>query len=157
MKLGTPTLICLLLSLSICVAFAAREPIPPIVNDRYTGFIVVDGTSGEVILEENADTTIYPASVIKLMDLLLVIERIEDGRLTLEDWVHVTPQAARMGGSQVYLKEGEMFSLEEMLYALSIKSANDVAMDRIEAVGHLRRTYVGHRQKSPGSLMRGVM
>lgn len=128
MNLGKQALICLLLSALSSGAFAAREPIPTIANDPYTGFIVVDGMSGEVILEENAGKKIYPASVIKLMGLLLVIERIEDGRLQLDEWVHVTPQAARMGGSQVYLKEGEMFSLEEMLYALSIKSANDVAM-----------------------------
>jgi D-alanyl-D-alanine carboxypeptidase (penicillin-binding protein 5/6) len=123
----TPIVALLLFTISSGV-FAAREKIPYIVNDPYTGFIVVDGESGEVILEENADTKIYPASVIKLMDLLLVIEQIEEGRRQLDEWVHVTPKAARMGGSQVYLKEGETFTLEEMLFALSIKSANDVAM-----------------------------
>jgi len=139
---GKQALICLLLALSCSTAFAAREPIPPIVNDPYTGVIVVDGISGEVILEENADTRIYPASVIKLMTLLLVMERIEDGRLKLDEWVHVTPLAARMGGSQVYLKEGEQFSLEEMLYALSIKSANDVAMALALHIGGTKAGFI---------------
>jgi len=128
MNLGKKTCLCLLSLVIASGAFAARARIPAIVNDPYTGFIVVDGASGEVILEDGADKTIYPASVIKLMTLLLVMERLEDGRLKLDEWVHVTPKAARMGGSQVYLKEGEAFTLKEMLYALSIKSANDVAM-----------------------------
>ncbi|NQU39159.1 MAG: D-alanyl-D-alanine carboxypeptidase [Lentisphaerae bacterium] len=142
MNLGKHTPICLLLSLALSGAFAARAPIAPIINDPYTSYIVVDGISGAVILEENADRRIYPASVIKLMDLLLVIERIEDGRLTLDEWVHVTPKAARMGGSQVYLKEGEMFSLDEMLYALSIKSANDVAMALALHVGGTEEGFI---------------
>ncbi len=142
MELKKYTLILSLAFITLSAAFAAREPIPPITNDPYTGFIVVDGISGEVILEENADATIYPASVIKLMDMLLVLERVEAGRLKLEDWIHVTPQAARMGGSQVYLKEGEMFSLEEMLYALSIKSANDVAMALALHVGGTEEGFI---------------
>ena len=133
-----------LLSLAVCSgAFGAREKIPYIVNHPYTGLIVVDGDSGEVILEENADTKIYPASVIKLMGLLLTIEQLENGQRKLDEWVHVTAKAARMGGSQVYLKEGETFQLEEMLYALSIKSANDVAMALALHLGGTEAGFIG--------------
>ncbi len=121
-------LLSFIVSLIACSAFAARARITPIVNHPYSGFIVVDGDSGEVIIEENADKKIYPASVIKLMDLLIIIERLEAGKLKMDDWVHVTRESAIIGGSQVYLKEGESFTLNEMLYALSIKSANDVAV-----------------------------
>lgn len=106
---------------------ADRAKIPMIVNDPFTSAIVVDGASGEVIYENEPDKKIYPASVIKLMDLLIIIEQINAGKLRLDDWVHVTAEAANIGGSQVYLKEGESFQLDEMLYALAIKSANDVA------------------------------
>ncbi len=110
-----------------CSAFAARARLKSIVNDPYTSALVVDVSTGEVLFEDNADKIVYPASVVKLMDLLLILERIEAGKLKLTDWVHVTAESSRIGGSQVYLKEGETFSVEEMLYALSIKSANDVA------------------------------
>lgn len=109
-------------------AFAARAPIKPISNAPYTSAIVVDVATGKVLFEENADVPVYPASVIKLMDFLLILERLDAGKAKLTDWVRVTPEAARMGGSQVYLAEGETFSLDDMLYALSIKSANDVAV-----------------------------
>jgi len=109
-------------------AFAARAKIPTISNEPYTSAIVVDAATGKVLFEKNADAKIYPASVIKLMDFLLILEWIDAGKAKLTDWVRVTPEAARMGGSQVYLAEGETFSLDDMLYALSIKSANDVAV-----------------------------
>lgn len=109
-------------------SFAARAKIPTISSDPYTSAIVVDAATGKVLFEENADARVYPASVIKLMDFLLILEWLEAGKAKLTDWVRVTPEAARMGGSQVYLAEGETFSLDDMLYALSIKSANDVAV-----------------------------
>jgi D-alanyl-D-alanine carboxypeptidase (penicillin-binding protein 5/6) len=110
------------------VAFGARAPITPISNTPYTGAIVVDVATGEVLFEDAADKPVYPASVVKLMDLLLTLELIDRGEMTLASTVRVTAEAARMGGSQVYLKEGEVFTLDEMLFALSIKSANDVAV-----------------------------
>jgi D-alanyl-D-alanine carboxypeptidase (penicillin-binding protein 5/6) len=122
------TFLCLILS--VCSAYsvcAARAKIPYKVKHPYTSTILVDGDSGVVIQEDNADKTIYPASVIKLMDLLIILEKVEAGTLKMTDWVHVTPEAAKIGGSQVWLDVRESFQLEEMLYALSIKSANDVA------------------------------
>jgi serine-type D-Ala-D-Ala carboxypeptidase (penicillin-binding protein 5/6) len=109
-------------------AFGERAPIAPLSSEPYTGAIVVDVSTGKTIIEDGADKPVYPASVVKLMDLLLILERIERGELSLDDSVRVDAEAARMGGSQVYLKEGEVFSLDEMLFALSIKSANDVAV-----------------------------
>jgi len=109
-------------------SFGARAPIDPISNDPYTGAIVVDVSTGMTLYEDGADKRVYPASVVKLMDLLLILERVERGELSLTSSVKVTADAARMGGSQVYLKEGESFSLDEMLFALTIKSANDVAV-----------------------------
>jgi len=93
----------------------------------YTASIVVDPDTGQVICEENADAELYPASVIKLMTLLLVVERIETGEIKLDEMVTVTREAAVIGGSQVYLKENEKFTVDDLLYALMIKSANDVA------------------------------
>jgi D-alanyl-D-alanine carboxypeptidase (penicillin-binding protein 5/6) len=135
-------LFCILITFASSVSFAARAKIPYIVNHPYTSILLIDGDSGEVILEENADKKIYPASVIKLMDLLIILEQIEAGKISLEDWVHVTAESARIGGSQVYLKEGETFSLDEMLYALSIKSANDVAVALALHIGGNQANFV---------------
>ena len=109
-------------------AFAARAPIKTLASDPYTSAIVIDADTGTILVEENADTEVYPASVVKLMSMLIITERIESGQMTLTDQIPVTGEAARMGGAQVYLAEGESFTLEEMLYALAIKSANDVAV-----------------------------
>jgi D-alanyl-D-alanine carboxypeptidase (penicillin-binding protein 5/6) len=106
---------------------SGRAAIATRVNDPYLGAIVVDAASGTVLFEDGADRPAYPASVIKLMDLLIIQERIESGQLSLSNRVTVTAEASRIGGSQVYLAEKEVFGIEDLLYALMIQSANDAA------------------------------
>jgi D-alanyl-D-alanine carboxypeptidase (penicillin-binding protein 5/6) len=108
-------------------AQAQRAPIPVVAKDPCAGAIVVDARDGRILFEENADTPAYPASMLKLMDILLILERVEQGTLNLQAPIAITAEAAGMGGSQVYLKENERFSLDELLYALMIQSANDAA------------------------------
>lgn len=118
----------LLPALIPALAPAARARIPKKVKDPYLGAIVINAADGEVIFNKNADTACYPASMIKLMVLLVIQEKIEQGALYLSDRIRVTAPAARTGGSQVYLKEGEVFTLEDLLYSLIIQSANDSAV-----------------------------
>jgi D-alanyl-D-alanine carboxypeptidase (penicillin-binding protein 5/6) len=99
-----------------------------IAKDPYVGAIAVDAESGLVLFEDNASADIYPASTVKLMDLLLVLEKVQRGDLRLADTVTVAAEAARMGGSQVYLGEGEQFTVDDLLYALMLESANDAAV-----------------------------
>ena len=101
------------------LATVSREP--------YLSAIVLDADTGQVIFEDNADAPGYPASVLKLMDALIILEKVQQGVLRLEDAVPVTAEASKIGGSQVYLAEKEVFSIDEMLYALLIQSANDAA------------------------------
>ncbi len=108
-------------------AGAARAPIPVRTAEPYLSALAINADTGEVVVEENADTPAYPASLVKLMMLLIIQEKIEAGTLRLTDPVRATAAAARIGGSQVYLAEDEVFPLEDMLYALIIQSANDVA------------------------------
>jgi D-alanyl-D-alanine carboxypeptidase (penicillin-binding protein 5/6) len=100
----------------------------------YLGALVIDAASGQVLFEDHADTKGYPASVQKLMDLLIILERIQEGRLSLRDQVRVSAKAAQMPESHVDLKPDESFSVEEMLYALMVKSANDAAVALAEKV-----------------------
>ena len=109
-------------------ADAQRAPIPFRTRDPYQGAIVVDAADGTVVFEDRADELGYPASMLKLMDLLLILEDVERQRLQWTDPVRVTAEAARIGGSQVYLAEGEVFTVEDLTYALIIQSANDAAV-----------------------------
>ncbi len=103
-------------------------------RDPYIGAIALDADSGQVLFENQADTRCYPASVLKLMDLLIILERIERQQLSFQDTVTVSPKASRTGGSQVYLADKETFTVDELLYALMVKSANDAAVALAERV-----------------------
>ncbi|MCG6931341.1 MAG: D-alanyl-D-alanine carboxypeptidase [Desulfofustis sp.] len=109
------------------LGWGARADIDTISRDPYLSALVLDADTGEVLFEENSTAIAYPASVLKLMVLYVVLDRIEQGMLRLEDMVQVTGEAARMGGSQVYLDPKEQFSVEDLLYALIVQSANDAA------------------------------
>lgn len=105
-----------------------------IARNPYLGAIVVDAATGKVLFQDQADARGYPASMQKLMDLLIILERIEHGQLSLKDQVPVSAKAAKTGGSQVWLAEKESFSLDDMLYALMVQSANDAAVALAEKV-----------------------
>ena len=83
---------------------------------------------GQVLLEKDAHTPREPASVTKVMTMLLVCEAIDEGRLSLEDPVTATAHAASMGGSQIWLEEGEVLTVGEMLKCVAVVSANDCAV-----------------------------
>jgi serine-type D-Ala-D-Ala carboxypeptidase (penicillin-binding protein 5/6) len=106
-----------------------------IARDPWLGAIVVDAASGKVLFEDQADAKGYPASVLKLMDLLIILEKIEQKQLSLQDQVPVSANSAKTGGSQVWLAEKESFTVDEMLYALMVQSANDAAVALAEKVG----------------------
>jgi D-alanyl-D-alanine carboxypeptidase (penicillin-binding protein 5/6) len=111
-------------------------------RNPYRGAIVVEATTGRVLFEDHADVTGYPASMQKLMDLLIILERIERGQLSLQDQVPVSAKAAKTGGSQVWLAEKESFSVEDMLYALMVQSANDAAVALAEKVAGTTDAFV---------------
>jgi D-alanyl-D-alanine carboxypeptidase (penicillin-binding protein 5/6) len=113
---------------------AAPEHRSGMARDPYLGAIVVEAASGRVLIENQADAKGYPASVLKLMDLLIILEKVERGELSLQDQVPVSAKASHTGGSRVWLAEKESFSLDEMLYALMVQSANDVAVALAEKV-----------------------
>jgi len=95
--------------------------------DPYLGAIVVDADTGQVLFEDRSDTVGYPASALKLMDLLIILDKIKTGSMKLDDKITITAEVSKIGGSQVYLKENEIFTVDELLYALMIQSANDAA------------------------------
>lgn len=94
----------------------------------YNGTICVDATTGAVLSESKADWPGHPASVTKLMTMLLVLEDVKAGKTTLGNQVTITRAAVGTGGSMVWLAAGEKFSTDALLYALMLQSANDAAV-----------------------------
>ncbi len=123
-----------------------------IAQNPYLGAVVVDAASGKVLFEDKADVKGYPASVLKLMDLLIILEKIEQKQLSFQDQVPVSAKASKTGGSQVYLAEKETFSIDDMLYALMVKSANDAAVALAEKVGGSTEGFVELMNKKAKAL-----
>lgn len=96
-------------------------------KNPYLGAIAVDAATGRILFEDNADAEGYPASLTKLMVLLVILDAVDAQELTLDEPVTVTAEASRIGGSQVYLAENEVFPVDDLLYALIVRSANDAA------------------------------
>ena len=104
--------------------------------------ILMDADTGYVIYAKNASTGLPPASVTKVMTLLLVAEAIDLGKINLSDNVLVSANAASKGGSQIFLKEGESFTVEELLKSTVIASANDAAVALAELVAGTESAFV---------------
>ena len=111
----------------LAAGVADAAPLETISKEPYVGAIVVNAADGQVLFEDQPDAPAYPASMLKLMDLLLVLERVEQGALKFDDTVTISAEVSKIGGSQVFLAEKERFTVDELLYALVIQSANDAA------------------------------
>ena len=103
---------------------------------------LIDQDTGTVLYEKNADQQMPIASITKVMTLLLTFEAIHDGRLTLDTLVPVSEHAYHMGGSQIWLEPGEQFTLDEMIKAICVSSANDAAVAVAELVGGSEQGFV---------------
>ena len=119
--------------------------------------ILMEVTTGAILYEQNADEALPPASVTKVMTLLLVMEAIEEGKISLSDTVRTSAHAASMGGSQIFLKEGEEMCVEDMVKSVVIASANDAACALAEHISGSEEAFVKKMNerasdvRSPGS------
>lgn len=91
-------------------------------------YIVMEASTGQVVCEQDADTRRSPASITKIMTLLIVFEHIKSGRIHLDDLVTTSAYAKSMGGSQVFLEEGETQTLETMIKCIAVASGNDASV-----------------------------
>ena len=90
--------------------------------------LLMEASTGTILYEKASHESLPPASVTKIMTLLLVMEALDNGQFTLDDMVSVSPLAASMGGSQVFLEENEQLSVHEMIKAVAVASGNDAAV-----------------------------
>jgi len=114
--------------------------------------ILMERDSGNVIFEKDADTKREPASVTKVMTMLLIVEALEAGSITMADMVTTSAFAASMGGSQVYLEEGEQMSVRDMLKAIVVSSANDAAVAMAEHISGSEQVFVSRMNERAAEL-----
>ena len=105
-------------------------------------YVLMERTTGEILLEHNAHERLRPASVTKIMTLLLIMEALDDGRIGWDDMVQTSAAAAAKGGSQIYLEENEQLPLEEMLKSIVVASANDCACAMAEHIAGSESAFV---------------
>ncbi len=122
---------CLLAAAILPTVAPAQSPTPadpPVLTGDFATAHVIDAETGYVLVAVNDRERHQPASMLKMMTELIVLERIAEGDLAMDEKVRVSAKASRMGGSQVYLAHNEVFTVEELLEALAIHSANDAAV-----------------------------
>ncbi len=104
--------------------------------------ILTEASTGRVIYEKNADESLHPASITKIMTLLIIFDAIDDGSISPEDTVTVSEHAASMGGSQVFLEPGETQTVETMIKCIAIASANDACVAMAEHISGSEDAFV---------------
>ncbi len=104
--------------------------------------LLMEKTTGEILYAQNEHEARPPASVTKIMTVLLTMEAIDSGRIALDDMVTVSAYAAGMGGSQVFLAEGEQMSVDDLLKAVCVSSGNDAAVALAEHVAGVTELFV---------------
>ena len=136
-------IVCIFLFLALlspCFAHAAEPELVPSVSSPSA--ILMEKITGQVLYEKNAREHLHPASVTKIMTMLLIVEEIEAGRLSLDDTVTASQRASSFGGSCVYLAQGEKMSVSDMLKCIAVVSANDCAVAMAEHISGSEQAFV---------------
>lgn len=117
-----------LLALIACIALAAGPAAAQTFDTPATHAILVDDATGTVLFEKNADDLMPPASMSKLMTLLLVFERLREGAISMEDTMRVSERAWRMGGSRMFVEHDSRVSVSDLLRGVIVQSGNDACV-----------------------------
>lgn len=124
-----------------CFAAENKESTAPF-EDLSKSSILMCADTGDIIYEKNAYEHLSPASVTKVMSMLLILEAIENGKISLDDEVVTSKNAVAMGGSQIWLEEGEKMTVDELLKAVAIASANDACTALAEHIAGSTTSFV---------------
>ena len=131
----------LILALSIPAAWAAPEPLSS-VDLVSASAVLMEKETGQILYEKEPHQPMEPASVTKIMTLLLIMEALDSGQITRDDPVAISSAAAGMGGSQVYLEEGEQMSAGELIKCITVVSGNDAAVAMAEHLAGSETAFV---------------
>lgn len=114
--------------------------------------VLIEESTGKVLFEKNSHEKMPPASITKIMTMLLVMEAIEGGKINYDDMVTASAHACSMGGTQIWLKENEQFSVNDLLKACAVASANDAAMALAEHIGGSEEGFVAMMNNKASAL-----
>ena len=114
--------------------------------------ILIESSTGEIIYERNADEKLAPASMTKMMSLILIMEAIENGNIKLDQIVTVSENASKMGGSQIYLEANEKMSVDDLLKGICMASANDAVVALAETIYGSESEFVNEMNKKSKKL-----
>lgn len=92
--------------------------------------ILIDQNTGKVLYNKNENERLAPASMTKIMSLILIMEKIDDGSLRLDDKIEISTEASSMGGSQIFLNPGESYLVKDLIKGVAMASANDVVVTK---------------------------
>lgn len=104
--------------------------------------ILIEASTGEIIHDNNANERLAPASMTKIMSLIIIMEEIEKGSITLDEVITVSENASKMGGSQIYLEAGEKMTVNDLLKAICVGSANDAVVALAERISGTEEAFV---------------
>lgn len=121
---------------SLCIVNA--EEITP--NAKSS--ILIESSTGKILYEKNSNEKFAPASMTKMMSLLLIMENIDNGNLKMDEVIKVSKNASSMGGSQIFLKENEQMTVEDLLKGITIGSANDATVALAERIAGTEDAFV---------------
>ena len=127
----------ILFSFSLTVVYAEEDIAP-----NAKSAILIEASTGKVIYEKNIDEKYAPASMTKMMSLLLIMENIDNRNLRMDEVIKVSKNAASMGGSQIFLQENEEMTVEDLLKGITIGSANDATVALAERIGGTESAFV---------------
>lgn len=137
--------------LTVIVAVLAAVPVQSICMYRVNAaepdvespsVILMEASTGKTVYEKNADETLHPASITKIMTLILIFDALSENKITLDENVTVSEHAASMGGSQVFLEAGEKQTVNTMIKCISVASANDASVAMAEHIWGSEQTFV---------------
>ncbi|SES91524.1 D-alanyl-D-alanine carboxypeptidase family protein [[Clostridium] polysaccharolyticum] len=124
----------------------------PDLNIGSASAVLIEGSTGSILYEKNKDEQRFPASITKIMTLILIFEALDSGKITLEDKVSVSEHAASMGGSQVYLEPDETQTVDDMIKCISIASANDACVAMAEYIAGSEAEFVNMMNQKAAEL-----
>ncbi|MBR3094190.1 MAG: D-alanyl-D-alanine carboxypeptidase [Clostridia bacterium] len=149
MKRMTALLLAILTLMHLFVLPAAAAEPPAVCAESA---VLMDQSTGQVMFEKNAHKKLYPASVTKIMSLLLFMEALEEKKLSLDQQIEATAEAVAKGGSQIWLKEGERMTVDELLRATAIGSANDACTALAVQLSGSEGAFVGRMNERAAAL-----
>lgn len=127
---------------SIGTEETAIETASPQLASNSKSAILIERDTGQILFDKNPHEKLSPASMTKIMTLLLIMEAIENGKITMDEKVRTSEYAASMGGSQIFLEEGEEMSVDELLKGIAIASANDASVAMAERIAGSEEAFV---------------